>query len=283
MKKFVSMLLVVWLLLLGVNAAIAAPGSNFPDIQRILDNGKLLVAILARDAPPMIMTDRNGMLTGSEVDLALDIGEKLGVDVEFIRTAETYDGVVDVVARAEADLGVSFLSSGAQRAKWVLFSRPYVKQNRRVFYNRASFTRLRRDHRIASIGQLAETEAAATLEFGVLAGSINESMLKRSVPQFAVKRYDSLPDMVTAVKEGRIFAGLHGELQLEYYMRRNPETAIHVALEPRARHPSDVSIAVRPDAPNLLHWVNVYLANHVGLLDSEEIVERYIRIPMESR
>ena len=26
-----------------------------------------------------------------------------------------------------------------------------------------------------------------------------------------------------------------------------------------------------------------YLANHVGLLDSEEIVERYIRIPMESR
>jgi len=283
MKKFVSMLLVVWLLLLGVNAAIAAPGSNFPDIQRILDNGKLLVAILARDAPPMIMTDRNGMLTGSEVDLALDIGEKLGVDVEFIRTAETYDGVVDVVARAEADLGVSFLSSGAQRAKWVLFSRPYVKQNRRVFYNRASFTRLRRDHRIASIGQLAETEAAATLEFGVLAGSINESMLKRSVPQFAVKRYDSLPDMVTAVKEGRIFAGLHGELQLEYYMRRNPETAIHVALEPRARHPSDVSIAVRPDAPNLLHWVNVYLANHVGLLDSEEIVERYISIPMESR
>ena len=283
MKKFVSMLLVVWLLLLGVNAAIAAPGSNFPDIQRILDNGKLLVAILARDAPPMIMIDRNGVLTGSEVELALGIGEKLGVDVEFIRTAETYDGVVDVVARAEADLGVSFLSSGAQRAKWVLFSRPYVKQNRRVFYNRASFTRLRRDHRIASIGQLAETEAAATLEFGVLADSINEWVLERSAPQFAVKRYDSLPDMVTAVKEGRIFAGLHGELQLEYYMRRNPETAIHVALEPRARHPSDVSIAVRPDAPNLLHWVNVYLANHVGLLDSEEIVERYISIPMESR
>ena len=283
MKIFASVVWVVWLLLIGVSAARAAPESGFPDIQRILDNGKLRVAILAGDAPPMIMTDRNGELTGSEVDLALDIGRKLGVDVEFIRNAETYDGVVGVVARAEADLGISFLSSGVKRAKWVLFSQPYVTQNRRVFYNRASFTRFRRDHRIESVGQLAGTEVASTLEFGVLADSINEWMLKRSMPQFAVKRYDSLPDIVTAVKEGQIFAGLHGELQIKYYMRRNPETAIYVALEPRARHPSDISIAVRPDSPNLLRWVNVYLSNHVGLLDSTEIVERYMKIPMKSR
>jgi ABC-type amino acid transport substrate-binding protein len=283
MKTFVREVLVVWLLLISVSAAIAAPESSFPDIQHILDTGKLRVAILATDAPPMIMTDSNGKLTGSEVDLALDIGTKLGVDVEFVRTARTYDGVVGVVARAEADLGVSFLSSGVQRAKWVLFSQPYVTQNRRVIFNRASFTQLRREHRVTTIGQLAETEAAATLEFGVLADSINEWMLQRSLPQFAVKRYDNLPDMVTDVKEGRIFGGLHGELQIEYYMRRNPETAIHVALEPRARHPSDISIAVRPDAPNLLQWVNVYLANHVGLLESEEIVERYIDTRMRSR
>jgi ABC-type amino acid transport substrate-binding protein len=283
MKKFVRVILVIWLLFMSINGAFASPESSFPDIQRILDNGKLRVAILATDAPPMIMTDRNGKLTGLEIDLAHDIGNKLGVDVEFIRTSETYDGVVGVVARAEADLGISFLSSGVQRAKWVLFSQPYVTQNRRVVYNRASFTRLRRNLRIASIAQLAETEAAATLEFGVLADSINEWMLKRYLPQFALKRYDSLPDIITDVKEGRIFGGLHGELQIEYYMRRNPETAIYVALEPRARQPSDISIAVRPDAPNLLQWVNVYLANHVGLLESNEIVERYLDTPMRSR
>ncbi len=283
MKKFVSLVRAVWLGLISVNVAIAAPDSSFPDIQRILDSGKLRVAILATDAPPMIMTDSNGKLTGSEVDLALDIGRKLGVDVEFVRTARTYDGVVGIVARAEADLGISFLSSGVKRAKWVLFSQPYVTQNRRVFFNRSSFTRLRREFGVASIAQLAETEAAATLAFGVLDASIHEWMLKRSLPQFAVKRYDSLPAMVTDVKEGQIFGGLHGELQIEYYMRRNPETAIHVALEPRARHPSDISIAVRPDAPNLLRWVNVYLANHVGLLESEEIVERYLDTRMRSR
>ena len=92
-----------------------------------------------------------------------------------------------------------------------------------------------------------------------------------------------LPNIITAVKEGRIFAGLHGELQTEYYMRRNRETAIHVAFEPRARHTGDTSIAVRPDAPILLQCVSVYLATHVGLLDSTEIVQRYLKAPVESR
>jgi ABC-type amino acid transport substrate-binding protein len=145
-----------------------------------------------------------------------------------------------------------------------------------VFFNRALFAASRRDHGIDSIAQLADTDIAGTLVFGVLADSINEQMLHKYLPQFAVKRYRDLPAMVTAVKEGEIFAGLHGELQLNYYMRRNPETAIYIGLEPRARHPSDICIAVRPDAPNLLRWVNVFLSNHVGLMDSDEIVERYI-------
>jgi hypothetical protein len=33
---------------------------------------------------------------------------------------------------------------------------------------------------------------------------------------------------------------------------------------------------VRPDAPNLLRWVNLYLADHVGMLDDAEIVKRYL-------
>ena len=65
-------------------------------------------------------------------------------------------------------------------------------------------------------------------------------------------------------------------------MRRNPETAIHLDHEPRVRHPSDISIAVRPDAPNLLHWVKVCLANHIDLLDSTEtatiFLDRDLRI-----
>jgi ABC-type amino acid transport substrate-binding protein len=100
-------------------------------------------------------------------------------------------------------------------------------------------------------------------------------MLRRDYPQLAVHPLPGLAELVNAVKERSIFAGFHGELQINDYMHRHPETAIYIGLDPEAPYPSDISIAVRPDAPNLLRWVNVYLANHVGELDTSELIERY--------
>ena len=97
------------------------------------------------------------------------------------------------------------------------------------------------------------------------------------MPQFQVTLYKKLPEIVTAVKEGRIFAVLHDELQINYYMRQNPETAIYAVVDTSKRYPSNVCIAVRPDAPNLLRWVNIYLDNNMGLLDLKDVIERYLK------
>ncbi len=261
------------LVLVGWTGPTFGAESSFPDIQRIFDAGKLRVAILARDAPPMVMTDENGAPIGFEVDRALDIGKKMGVAVEFVRTAETYDGVIDVVARKEADIAVSFVSSGVRRAKKVLLSQPYITQSVRVFYHRASFAGLRSDLAIETIEQLATTEAAETLAFGVLEGSIHQEILGQDLPQFRAEPYQSLPEIIAAVREGRIFAGFHGDVALGFYMRQNPGAVIHIAVAPGGRR-DDICIAVRPDAPNLLRLLNVYLDKYVGLLDTATMLER---------
>ncbi len=38
---------------------------------------------------------------------------------------------------------------------------------------------------------------------------------------------------------------------------------------------------MRPDAPNLLRWLNIYLANHVGLLDAKGVIKRYRELHAE--
>lgn len=68
---------------------------------------------------------------------------------------------------------------------------------------------------------------------------------------------------------------------IDYFMRRNPATAIYVAIDPDVRQTSDLRIAVRPDAPNLLRWVNLYPADHVGMLDDAEIVQRSLDRELE--
>lgn len=261
---------------LAMRPAAADAPAVFPDIQRILDAGVLRVALSAVDAAPMIMTDADGAPAGSEPDLARDLAKKLGVEVAFVRSADTYDGVVDVVARKEADIAVSYLSGGMQRARYVFFSQPYIRQSGRLIYNRARFAELKRDHGIENLQGIADAPVAAELEVGVVAGSVYETNLERDFPTSRLRRFDSLAEMMTAVRSGEAFAALHGGLQIDYLMRRDPASAIYVAIDPDIRQSSDIRIAIRPDAPNLLRWVNLYLADHVGMLDDAEIVQRYL-------
>ena len=156
-------------LVLGLATAIRPAAADepvvFPDIQRILDAGVIRVALLAGDAAPMIMTDADGAPAGSEPDLARDLAKKLGVEVAFVRSADTYDGVVDVVARKEADIAVSYLSGGMQRARYVFFSQPYIRQSGRLIYNRARFAELKRDYGIEDLRAIADTAVAAELRW----------------------------------------------------------------------------------------------------------------------
>jgi ABC-type amino acid transport substrate-binding protein len=260
----------------AIGPAAAAEPRVFPDIQRILDAGTIRVALRASDAAPMIMTDADGAPAGSEPDLARDLAKKLGVTVTFVRTAETYDGVVDVVARKQADIAVSYLSGGVQRARYVYFSRPYIRQSGRLAYNRAWFAKLRRDYGVENLRAIDDIPAAARLQVGVIAGSVYETNLERDFPRSRLRRFERLEEMMAALRSGEIFAAMNGGLQLDYFMRRNPATAIYVAVDPDIRQPDEIRIAVRPDAPNLLRWVDIYLASHVGMLDDSEIVQRYL-------
>lgn len=266
----------IFALVAPIQVSVAEPPAVFPDIQRILDAGKIRVALISRDAAPMIMTDADGTPAGSEPDLARDLAKKLGVDLELVRTAETYDGVVDVVARKEADIAVSYLSGGVRRARYVLFSRPYIAQSGRLVYNRARFAELRRDYGIETLRAIADSPVAPKLQIGVIAGSIYETNLERDFPKSRLHRFESLSEMMASVRSGETLAALHGGLQIDYFMRRNPASAIYVAVDPDIRQSNDIRIAVRPDAPNLLRWVDLYLANHVGMLDDTEIVQRYL-------
>lgn len=271
--------------LIGLAAALPLPAaesaadstahSAFPDIQRILDAEVVRVAIIAEDAAPMIMTAKDGGPAGAEADLARELAEKLGVAVEFVRSADTYDGVVDQIAAKQADLGISFLSSSIVRALRVYFSRPYIRQSGRVFYSRTAFARLKRDYKLETLQEIVGTAKVDSLAFGVLEGSVYQTLLERDFPRVEIRPYGSLPELMEAVRNDAIFGGVHGGLQIAFYMRQQPSTAIHVAVDPELRSTSDICIAVRPDAPNLLRWVDVFLATNVGLQESAEIVDRY--------
>ena len=89
------------------SASTAATGRRkAPEFVKIAQRGVLVVAMLKTDSPPFFY-QRGADLAGIDVDMAHEIGRELNVPVRFDRSAGSFNEVVDIVSRGEADLGIS--------------------------------------------------------------------------------------------------------------------------------------------------------------------------------
>lgn len=68
--------------------------------------------------------------------MANGLARRLGVELQFVRTAATHDELVAQVATGEVDVAVSSITRTVERAKVVRFSRPYLTQSVAVALNR---------------------------------------------------------------------------------------------------------------------------------------------------
>ena len=75
---------------------------------------------------------------GPEIDLAKQIARALGVRIEFLDRAPSFDAVVDDVAQGRADIGISKLSQTYYRLIRVRFSEPYITLSHALLFERAA-------------------------------------------------------------------------------------------------------------------------------------------------
>jgi polar amino acid transport system substrate-binding protein len=236
------------------------------DIQKIVEKNKIVVAMIAEDFPPILMTGADGCPEGFEVRLARDIAKELGVKVEFVRKSKTFDNIVEMVAKKEADLGISLLTINVRRAKIVSFSQPYLVLRFVLSINRRQLLTQNKKHPWQNI-----RETTATI--GVLRGSANVGLAQVNFPHASLKEFDSWKEMVEAATKGEIFAILSSDL-IKIYFKENPSTALHLEIRVLEDLQNPIGIAVHPDSPHLLSWINVYLFTKGLHLTTDEFLEK---------
>lgn len=112
------------------------------DLRQILDWGYLTVAMLKTDEMPFFY-HKDGELVGVDIELLEIMERKLGIDIRILRVPTTFDGVIDMVAQAKADIGMSYLSETTERAKRVNYTHSYALNYFAVAVNRVSESRAR--------------------------------------------------------------------------------------------------------------------------------------------
>ena len=236
--------------------------SSFADIRQVQERGALRVGLVAKDIPPLLVTGSDGQPAGIEVAMANGLAKRLGVKLEFVRTAATHDELVAQVAAGDVDVAVSSITRTVERAKAVRFSRPYLTQSVAVALNRV----LALKENVGCPDTPAEAAALAARpgRIGVTRGGAYEQALRNQDKNINPVVFDTGRELHDALEADRLLAGLGSEIELRQFFARHPAARIKLKLCLVGEQKDQIAIAVRPDAPNLAAWIDVVLDN-VGL------------------
>lgn len=240
-----------------------------PDLQRIIDKKEIVVAMVASDQPPFFMVGKDGELHGFDVEIARDIAKELGVDVKFNRTAETFNGTVDLVVQKEADIAISKLSRTLSRAKRVLFTAPYIVLRKGLLINRLRMAQAVKGREPTEFIQKLEGE------IGVIEDSSYVGFAQQMFVRATVEEYKTWDDVIAAVVRGEILAGFRDELEIKKVVRNKPDGILQLQTVVFKDTRDPIAMAVSADSPHLLFWLNQYLESKNMNMNADKLLDEY--------
>lgn len=243
-----------------------AAGAEPRDLQAIVDGQLLRVAITRFDLPAFHVRAPDGTLTGPEIDMARQIGRALAVKVEFVDGAESFDGVVDLVAKGRADIGVSKLSQTYERLKRVRFSDPYVTLRHALLFNRAAIAR-------AGVGR----PPAAVLQkysgrLGVIAGSAYVEFARRNFPDAALVEERSWEAAVANLLAGGTDALYRDEFEIRRVLKNRPALNVKLGSAAITDQTALLSIAICDSCSKLQEFLNYHVGRSRGAFTLERLL-----------
>lgn len=239
------------------------PETQPRDLPEILASGYLRVAMLKTDEIPFFYQDKDGKLTGIDVELMELLVATLGVRLELNREASTFNKVVDRVAEGKADLGMSYLSVTLDRAKRVSYTNPYALNFFALAINRVMESQARTRGDINLLLNNPETR------LGVQMGSTYELFARRTFPQATLIAFDDAVANAEAAGRGDIHAAVSAQLSLAPMMQHHPTLNFRLRTEVFRNEPDLMAPVVHPQSHHLLNWMNTFLQQQeaLGVLD----------------
>lgn len=223
------------------------------DIGHILQRGELVVAMLNADHPPFFSMD-GATPVGIDVRMAQEIAAELKVNLRIDRSATSFDELVDIVARGDADLAASKLSRTLARVQSVRFSEPYLTLNHSLILNRVEFAKLALDKPLPTV--LRNFRGS----LGVVGGTSFAELARRHFPEARIASYPSWPAAIEAVKKGEVVGAYRDDFETRRVLKTNPALALTLRTVTLKDLDDPLGIAVGVRSPTLLAFVNQYLA-----------------------
>ena len=243
-----------------------------PDILKIIERGYLIVAMHNVDLPPFFMKGGNNQTDGVDADIARRLAKELGVDIRIIRSSNSFDEVVDTVARGEADIGISKLSYTFERSKKVLYTDPYIRLFKSLLINRPLMARFKAERSIKTIGDLLNNKST---KIGVVAGSSYAYFARSLFPKATIAPFPNWDEVIKAVSTGAVLAAFRDDLEIKKTLSLKDEIKANVSPMVLKTQPDPIQMVVGPENHFLKEMINSFLSSERFDFTADVLLRRF--------
>ena len=229
-------------------------------LAQIKERGSIIVAMEGTWAP-WTYHDEDDNLVGYDVEVAQNIAEKLGVEVEFIEGA--WDGLLAGLDAGRYDIMVNGVGVTDERAEKYNFSTPYA-------YNKTA---------VIVRGDYDEISSMEDLKGKKTANTISSTYAAQAEAYGAtVTGVDDLNQTIELLLSKRIDATLNAEVVFNDYKKEHPDSNIKIATY--SDQVEEIAIPIRKgdDTVTLLEAVNDALDEMAKDGTLTELSEKYFGI-----
>ncbi len=278
--------LLVWLvalvLLMGMAQGVATAEGMSPDIARILARGKLIVATTLIDSPPMYQISEDGTGVGIECDLAKEIADSLGVELEYLRYSDDYSQLQNAVIDGSADMIICCYSNTLTRARYLRFSNVYLSINYGIMANSSQLVQYGAEEDPA--GFLLKNP----MKLGVLGGSSHAAAVRMLFPECEIVEVfleegdpylDAYDKAAYMVARGELFGYFCVEAEFVMQYLRHPDLSIYTKSYSFTDVSDTYAIGMNMQDTGLQQYVNLFLSQREPLSMNDVIA--YYRNELE--
>ena len=234
-------------------------------LAQIKERGSIIVAMEGTWAP-WTYHDEDDNLVGYDVEVAQNIAEKLGVEVEFIEGA--WDGLLAGLDAGRYDIMVNGVGVTEERAEKYNFSTPYA-------YNKTA---------VIVRGDYDEISSMEDLKGKKTANTISSTYAAQAEAYGAtVTGVDDLNQTIELLLSKRIDATLNAEVVFNDYKKEHPDSNIKIATY--SDQVEEIAIPIRKgdDTVTLLEAVNDALDEMVKDGTLTELSEKYFGMDISKK
>lgn len=240
-------------------ASLAAPALS-ADLQEILSRGKIRIGVPI-DVPPFGFVDADNKPAGIDVEVALKIGEELGVEVELQQI--TGANRIPFLVTDKLDLVISSMGATPARAQQIAFTSPYSALAIGVF-GPEKFA-------ITSPAELGQESIAVTR------GTTQDLELTAAAPNANIIRFDDDATAVAAFLSGQTDLLATANVVARDVMEKNEGVDLSTKFILRY---TPTHIGIQQGNPELLRWLDTFVFYHHSTGFLSKTTEKWLGQPL---